>query len=300
MLLLPVAIALAITGALAYTMTREGAISVSAVDDQYDIEVARYLAEGGVRLAKWQSEKRGCNNPARFATVALPGGSVVANSVTVNGGEIDIVVTATSTARAVARGGAVNRLERKKLAFFDRKTPDRVSLDDNDGEDTFVRIGSGKQGDANYLEATDGKSHPLLKFSLGLADNVRIVKAELSLYQYYSNSVQVERALAVHPVTRNWNKDATWTSSFASAGGDYEANPAATVAIAANGRYTWQITPLVARWVVDKGRNYGVLFKPLGLNEARFYSLNNAFQKPGLVIDYNKRCNALLSILDIL
>lgn len=290
MLLLPVALALAIIGALAYSMTREGATSVAAVDDQYDIEVARYLAEAGLRLAKWQNEKLGCSSKVRFNTVSLPGGSVVADSVQVKKSEIDIVVTATSTVRSAGRAGAVSRIDRKKMMFFDRSATLRSSLDEDDGEDTFIRIGSAKQGDANFLEATDGSAHPLLKFTLNLPDNARIYKAELSLYQYDTQSVQVERALALHPLTRFWTKDATWSGSFSSDGGDFETQPAATTAIAGNGRYTWQIRALAARWAADKNSNYGVLLKPLGLNQARFYSLNNASQKPGLVIDYHARC----------
>lgn len=288
MLLLPVTIAMAVIGALAYSMTREGAMGVSAIDRQYDLESARYLAEAGVRLAKWQNEKQGCSSSRKFTDVSLPGvaGTVTAANIRVKNGDIDVTVVSSTPL------GAASTLQRTNLGFYDRTALRQLTIPASDGKDTFIRSGSGNQASADFLEATDNRAHPLVEFSLNdLPDDAMIASAELSMYHYDTKSVQVVRSLAAHAVTRDARyDDATWTFPWTNAGGDYDPVAAASTAIAGNGRYAWRIDALARRWLSKAQPNYGVLFKPLGLNEARFYSLNNAAERPRLAVQYYARC----------
>lgn len=291
MLLLPVAIVLAITGALAYTMTREGAMSVAGVDRQYDLEAARYLAEAGLRLAKWQNEKRGCGSEVAFDGVTLPGvaGAVRATDVAADGADIDIDVVATGPL------GSVSSASRRNLQRFDRSAVQQLILAASDGDDTYIQSGSATQGSSPVLQATDNASYPLIRYSLGkVPSRSRIARAELSLYQFTSSSVQVERSISVHAVTRDWKKDdATWIFPWTSPGGDYQPALEATASIVGNsGRYAWRIDSLVRQWWGGALVNHGVLLKPSGLNGANFYSFENtSSEKPRLMIDYYLRCS---------
>lgn len=288
MLLLPVAVALAVMGALAYTMTRQGAMSVAEVDRQYDLEAARYLAEAGLRLVKWRNEKEGCASAEAFTSLSLPGmgGTVSITELLVAGGEM----TMTATARAPL--GSESTAQRRKLKMYERKTLYRMTVPDADGKDIFIRSGSSAQGGTATMEATDGTAYPLIRYSLSkLESQSRVVKAELSLYESVPGSATGMRTLALHRLTRDWkDNDATWTFPWTSPGGDYLAAPDASAALGTNRRYAWRIDTLVRRWIDGGAPNFGVLLKPSGMNGARLNSLENASERPRLVIDYYMRC----------
>jgi hypothetical protein len=286
-LLLPVALTLAVIGALAYTMTREGSMSASAVDAEYDTDVARYLAEAGVNLSKWQNEKRGCFSSVGFRqAVALPGGAITAS-------DRDIVSTGkglTTRVTATSERGAVSVLSRDWLVH-DLSSKRTVSV--AGGSDTFIREGSGVQSPSTYLETTDGKAHGLIQFGSSSAlKDAMIVKAELRLWQSSAKSSQ-PIALGIHRITSPWAADkATWTAPWSgSPGGEYASDPAATAVIAETQKlYTWRIDALVEGWVQQRAPNYGILLKPNGLLEARFASFEADSNRPELVVDYYPSC----------
>jgi hypothetical protein len=289
MLLLPVAIMLAITGALAYTMTRQGAMSVSQVDRQYDLEQARYLAEAGLRLVKWRNEKESCYSSQGFTAVALPRvkGTVSITELVVNSSDMTMTATATGPL------GAVSSARRVSLRMYERKATYPLLVAATEGQDTFIRSGSPKQGTAKLLEATDGSAHPLGRFGLAkLDDNARLAKATLVMVLASSISGQSERSVALHTLTREWKADdATWTFPWATPGGDYNPVAVASVKITGNGTYSWRIDSLARSWANASVVNYGLLLKPSGLNGAQFHSLEaSPSLKPKLVIDYYKRC----------
>jgi hypothetical protein len=290
MLLLPVAIMLAITGALAYTMTRQGAMSVAQVDRQYDLEAARYLAGAGLRLVKWQNEKESCTSAQKFTWSPLPGvaGTVTVTDLVVKSGEMTMTVVATGPL------GSVSSARREKLKMYERKTLYEMTLPSTEGNDIFIKSGLPKQGGTGTLEARDGSAHPLIKFGLSkLVDHSRVARATLSVYQSAPASVQSQPSLSLHPLTRDWkDDDATWTFPWAAPGGDYVASPAATVPIGGIGTYSWRIDSLARAWIDGKTLNYGVLLKPYGLNGAKFESLESgsADKRPSILIHYYKRC----------
>jgi hypothetical protein len=286
-LLVPVALTLAIVGALAYTMTRAGSMSVSAVNAAYDTEVARYLAEAGANLAKWQNEKFGCAAPVSFGTVALPGGQVVAGVLKREGGGfLNISLTATTSL------GAVHVLDGYRTMTHNPFKEDVVTIYGGGNNDSTITYGVGSgQGNSSYLEASDGKSHALVKFGLpGALSNAVTISAYLTLTQFESKSTQSPRSLSVHRITRDWSGGPTWDAPWTTPGGDYAPVPTATVPIAGNGDYTWRIDGLVDGWNKNTFDNQGVLFKPSGLLDAHFYSLDTSSNRPKLVVRYYPHC----------
>ena len=295
-LLLPVALTLAVVGLLAYTMTREGSMNVSAVDAQYDIEVARYLAASGVQVAKWRGSLDDCDDDeAAYRTLKLPGGSVTVDSARKDKGMLDVSLTATTERKSVV---ALTR----KVQMIDLDDPKSATIiGAGDADTTIVKGGTANLAAADTLIATEGSSHPLLLFKLTPElDRASIIQADLKVTKKSGNSNQPGRLLSVHRITREWTKNATWTSPrgdatpWTTAGGDYVETPAASVVIdpgsgAYNGAYTLRIDTLAQVWAGSPASNYGLLLKPTSLANVSFISFNGG-SKPELSLRYYKRC----------
>ena len=299
-LLLPVALTLAIVATLAYTMTSEGSMNVSAVDAQYDIEVARYVAASGIQVAKWRAAKNNCDeNKAKLGKLDVPGGSVTVanNDVTMSKGILTVNLIATTNRKT----GTTQALGRSLPVFDFNAAAKQATMIGNGGDDTtLVRTGAAPNKDT--LEATDGNAHPLLSFNLPneLADKGSLIQATLKITKLSGNSTQPNRTLGVHRVTGDWkNSEATWTLAkkndpWAAPGGDYAEPAAASVKIdpglgADNGAYTVRVDSLVQSWADGTYPNYGILLKPTGLASALFVSFDGG-EKPQLTVRYFKRC----------
>lgn len=296
-LLLPVALTLTVVGILAYTMTREGSMNVSAVDDQYDIEVARYLAASGMQVAKWRGSVDDCDDDeADYGTLRLPGGSVTVSSAKENKGILTVSLTATTD-----RGRSVVALTRA-MQMIDLDNPKAATVIGKGDEDTtIVRNGTANLANSDTLTATEGTAHPLVFFKIpGDLDRGSVIQADLRITKKSGNNSQPGRLLAVHRLTRDWSKNATWTSPrgdatpWANPGGDYVETPAASVVIdpgngAYNGIYTFRIDTLAQGWVNNAQTNYGLLLKPTALSNVPFISFDGS-NKPELSLRYYKRC----------
>jgi hypothetical protein len=289
MLLLPVALALAVTGAVAWAMVSDGAMRASATDAEYDTEVARYLAEAGVALARWQNQQLGCGNAADFGTFNLPGGSVTTNDVHGvwwNGGAISIDVSS-----ATSRGGA-NRIVRSAVTLHNRGARAEVAIGGGSGSDTYIRSASGVPS-SSYLEIDDGSERGLVQFSLAaLPSDALIVSSELRLYLFNNNkSTAPVQTLFVHRLTHSWfSGSATWTWPWTTAGGDYVPNAVGAIAINGVQQYSLRVDALADGWYRQALPNYGVLLASSGLVQARFSSIDSASNPPQLVVRYYPRC----------
>lgn len=295
-LLLPVALTLAVVGLLAYTMTREGSMNVSAVDAQYDIEVARYLAASGVQVAKWRGSLDDCDDDeAAYGTLKLPGGSVTVDSARKDKGMLNVSLTATTERKSVVT-------LTRKVQMIDLDNPKSATIiGPGDADTTIASNGTGNLVNADTLTATEGSSHPLLLFKLTAElDRASIIQADLKITKKSGNASQPGRLLSAHRITREWNKNATWTSPhgdatpWASPGGDYVEAPAAGVVIdpgngAYNGAYTMRIDTLAQAWANSPASNYGLLLKPTRLSYVSIVSFDGA-NKPELSLRYYKRC----------
>lgn len=294
-LLLPVALTLAVIGALAYGMTREGGMTVSAVDAQYEIEQARYLAASGVQLSKWRAAKDKCNSGAKASFTDLDlhddGGKVTVTRTKWDKGRLEIDVHATT------KGGAVHALAKKMWVHSLGDPKQKTLIGGGDDDITIVRNSIKNDAGAKSLEATDGSAHPLVYFELpGEMDKALIFQANLKLTKESSNSSQADRSLAVHRLTTKWSKDdVTWTHPWTNGGGDYVATAAASVAIDPdapaqfNGVYTLPIAVLVQGWADKSLPNHGMLLKPTRLVTTKFISFDGS-NKPELDVRYYLRC----------
>jgi hypothetical protein len=287
MLLLPVALTLALIGTLAYTLTREGSMQVSAVDAEYDTEVARYLAESGVHLARWQTQKAGCKEVS-FGTVDLPGGRVEATKIDLKS-KSDLRVSL----KATASRGTVRTLTDLKTTVYDITKVEPWTSKSDDGTDTtIVKDSDSILEKTDTLALTDDTSRALLKFgSIKDLENTSILSAQLTLILYDTNSTQAGRTLTAHRVTRDWTSSITW----AQLGDAWAPAESASVAIGDGlpKAYMLDIAGLADAWTSKTIINQGVLLKSSGLLNARFHSLDTATgsNRPKLVVRYHPRCS---------
>ena len=297
MLLLPVALMLAVVGTLTYTMTREGSMSLASVNADYETEAARYLAEGGARLAIWQNERIGCSSEIAFGKLDLPGiGSITSGTIKREGSNtMNISVSATTPARPSNPPPAEFVITGRKVMVHKRADLTTITLNGAGGNDTSIKLGvSNSLASAKELELSDGKAHALIRFSMpGDTDNAVILSAQLKLVQLYTDSTQ-PGSLAVHRVMRDWGAGTSWDSPWSTPGGDYAPSATASVAVGPELKeYGLPIEGLVQSWanktIDDK---QGVLLKPSGMLNARFHSLDAATtsNKPKLVVRYYPRC----------
>ena len=290
MLLLPVALTLALVATLAYTMTREGSMSAAEVDAQYDLDVATYLAAGGVQLAKWQNEKLGCDKTRGFTKLRLPGGTI-SSAVSAEKSDLEISVTADTGRTTYARPTV-------KLTHYDATQPSLTVIATSDT--SIVKGVFSSQAGEDRLETTDGTAHALLKFGLSKDDKKALDKALListQLKLVHAGSNARTYSLGVHRVTKTWGDNVLWSSpSWTTPGGDYA--PVATAVVAIDGstfpptEYSWRIDPLLDLWLANDADNLGVLLKPVGALDAKFYSLDSflSLLRPRLVARYYPRC----------
>jgi hypothetical protein len=264
MLLLPVALTLALIGTLAYTLTREGSMQVSAVDAEYDTEVARYLAESGVHLARWQTQKAGCKEVS-FGTVDLPGGRVEATKIDLKS-KSDLRVSL----KATASRGTVRTLTDLKTTVYDITKVEPWTSKSDDGTDTtIVKDSDSILEKTDTLALTDDTSRALLKFG----------------------SIKDLENTTAHRVTRDWTSSITW----AQLGDAWAPAESASVAIGDGlpKAYMLDIAGLADAWTSKTIINQGVLLKSSGLLNARFHSLDTATgsNRPKLVVRYHPRCS---------
>lgn len=292
LLLLPVALTLALVGTLAYGLSRDGSMSVSEVDAKYDIEAARYLASAGVNLARWRNEKLGCYSTRRFTDLTLkgvPGASITASEVSLDGTNWKISVTANTgrTTRSV--------VDFRAPRYSRANASDTAPIVPSGDSDTTIKDRPGNMVNVPTLETTQDTAYALIKFDNLPSElsNALIVSAQLKLMHASSNTA-TPRSLGVHRVSTKWTSTATWTAPWTSPGGDYLPKPLWTVEINGSSsaivEYTWRIDPLVQGWVSGAIPKYGVLFKPIGPLDAKFYSLDSSTNKPTLAVRYYPRC----------
>ncbi|MGB5538984.1 MAG: DNRLRE domain-containing protein, partial [Gammaproteobacteria bacterium] len=189
-----------------------------------------------------------------------------------------------------------------------------LQLGTDPGEDTLLDsfYDIRNYGGASYLQVHDNGSdwqqYPLIRFDLARLPRgaaVRSARLELRLL-----NVNGPGKATIHQVTRSWVEGsksgggiadgATWltrdgTSPWTSAGGDINTPVVAETAI--NGGETWvswEIAPLVERWLTGEP-NHGLLIKPdSALDQAKFSSRedSNVGVAPKLTITYACECGS--------
>ncbi len=299
LLLLPVVLAVATVAALAWLLSRQGALEARMAAGDREAEVARYVAEAGYHHARWRLKQTGCGGtPGLPPTPFGPHGySAIFTPV----GPARMAIAATG---ALASG--VTRTVTRQVAVA--ATPVIAVLQPGPGEgratylddgQTFTNFGSEMR--VRVSNKTNAKDHALLRFGLGTIPAAAAVSSavlELNLEGIGSaNSGQI----FVHRVTRAWAQhQATWLlretgASWSTPGGDHrsEAVASAPVDHLAPGWRQWDVTPLVAAWLAGTVSNYGMMLKAsLGLNHADFTTNEApaAALHPKLTVTYSCPC----------
>ena len=221
-MLLTVVLALALLAAVAFLVSREGAVGAARAGAEAQADAARYLAEAGLRHALWQSDNNACRGGFTIPATNFGAGMY---SATVNS-------AAATNAYSLA--------------------PDR---------DTFIKeitpTQSYSTGADLMVEGTAGAAQrALYHFDLSaIGAGARIASATLWLYVTANDAAA---AVDVHPVTAAWTEaGATWSGIATS----FEAAipvripplPGASAWTAIN------LTALAQAWANDATANHGIM-----------------------------------------
>jgi hypothetical protein len=326
-LLLPVALTLVVVGALAYAMTRDAGMSVTSIDAEYDTDVARYLAEAAVNLARWNNNKTNCGSqPAIFNPTSLyrynlatnnigttaadlvgtmtmspsPGSSVVSNNSNNDKGSLALDVSGVTASATATRPAASQRIVRT-VYRYNLTNLKQATINGGGGANTTISAANpAPQGTAAYMVLTDNgpanQSYGLLRFSLNNVPKNALVKDATLRLKYADGDlfpVFLTRRLDIYRVTSAWDPaTAIWTLPWSKPGGDYAANPVTGSPIDVPRYYDWRIDALVTGWIDGTIANNGVLLKPTDLPRSRFSAFASGdADGPQLTVNYYERCN---------
>jgi len=286
-MLLPVVLAVAVVGVLAFSMTREGGMGAAAVDADYEIARVRYLAEAGVTLARWQNEQEGCGSTKRHtAPIVFPGGRVTINGVDKADRGVKVDVTASLDATAAGATSASLSLKRE----VQMRTVKETLLVDDQSVDTYIgSSGATNVNGHSYLLVADGKSHGLIRFKPipEVKDSI-IARAELRIELESLKLLGATGTLTVHGIEREWEqKNVSWTVPWTTPGGD--AGPAmGSLAVRRDEEIAIRIDALAQDWAAGLPE-YGMLIKSEGITEARIESFESG-DEPKLFVRHYVLC----------
>lgn len=286
-LLLMVALLLATLAALAFGINRAGSVELRSINDDYEGRAAAYLAEGGVAAARWSGQVGAC--------VTRPVGPIAlgAGTVTVEIKKEDIIdVTATATVN-----GAMRTVTRNGLQLYDLKQTERVDMSEDTIDTTIVLTSAGSQDPQEKqqtLRLVSGQSHILMNWDKDeIDDDVLVVSATLNLVPTTISGVV--RQVAVHRVTTQWDRGATWTKARPGSNWNGGAYTDAVLASAGVGSVAvnWDLTGLFDGWASKRLPINGVLLRLVEDGKSvSFYSRETPFSnlRPLLQIVRAKEC----------
>jgi hypothetical protein len=307
-ILLAVALGLALLAAVAFVGNREAAMNVELTSGRAQVDQLRYSAEAGVQHVNRLLQDNNCG-AGQITLASTPFGSTgysySGNASPIYGGsKSDITSTGILTggpAMILTKIG-VNSHQTTALTFVNKQAVDtyiRGKIGEqlkNYGADTTLAV----RGDADTKVS-------LVQFDLSVIPPAsKVTAATLSLYQTNANgSATVE----VHRVTHSWTPGtrtgagtadgATWTAfdgigSWTVPGADYEASPAASLAVpSSDGWNSWDVTPLVQDWVSGTYLNMGVALIGSAGSNTQFVSYDNTgtpTSRPQLTVTYFAPC----------
>jgi hypothetical protein len=292
-LLLMVALLLATIAALSFGLNHAAGMDALAVQHQYDMRAAGYLAEAGVAAARWRNQVKGCTGVSMEPTTF---GTGTFEAMVTKVGSKRLNVTATGT----VGDGTLRKITRNNIdiADFNAKTTTRDLA--GAALDTTIVYGSVWPDSARTdLSLASGVAHALLYWPAGeITSDLRVLSATLILTQ--NGTGAATRTVGVHRVTTQWDTYATWYAArpFTGwaggdfSGGDFGASAVATTAVTGAGTYSWDVTSLVDGWATKRLANYGMLLRLVNPGQsATFYSLDAAVKnRPVLRVVTAKAC----------
>jgi len=283
-LLLMVALLLATLAALAFGINRAGSVELRSINDDYEYRAAAYLAEGGIAAARWSGQVGACDTRP-VGPIALGAGTVTVDIKKEN--IIDVTATATVN-------GATRTVTRTKMPLYDLRKTESVDMSDNTTDTTIVQPGADPQEKQQTLRLASGQSHILMDWDLKPLDgNVLVVSATLNLVPTAISGVV--RKVAVHRVTTQWDKGATWIKARPGSNWNGGAYSGAVLASADVGSVAvnWDLTGVFDGWASKRLPANGVLLRLVDDGQTvAFYSREALFSnlRPLLQIVRAKVC----------
>ena len=304
-IMLPVVVALTLLATVVFLMSRDAGMAATLSGRGLDADAARYVAEAGLSRMNYKAQTSNCNGYGSLTDVAFGGDSFSASSSPASGTPITLTATGTTA------GGATATLTRSNVTVRQSTPTVTVLQPGPSGTDTLVQSDQTTTNFGADNEIRIGYAGPvrrgLLRFDLStIPAGAYVQSAQLGLYANNSNGGPSE-AVTTFRVTRAWTEGtgasgsgATWnradgSTSWTSAGGDYDAASGITVALpGVSGWNNFDVTQHVADWVAGTHPNYGVLLAAAtgGVNNGKFASGDdsNAAVWPRLTVTFYAPC----------
>jgi len=308
-ILLPVVFTLTILAAVAYLLSREGAINAGNVNREQQQNNALYIAQAGYQHAVWRLNRQNCTGYSDIPVTGLGGHSYLAEFTDITG----IALTAGSPVNIKVVGiyanGASYTISRNREKVYQYPfTTVTLQLGADPGKDAAMHALWVIQGlnYGNYKQEVSssswGEIRQLIQFDLSsIPAEANIVSAQLELKQTSASKADADAMIGVHRIKQSWAEGtksgwgtadgATWKSADGSqnwnggSGGNYDATALASTEITAdNVPRTWDITLLVKDWHKSLYVNDGVLLKGSGGVNVSFASKEDSTAAdPGLI-----------------
>jgi hypothetical protein len=300
--LLPVLCFILVIALLAYGASRSGPAAVAQLASSDDAATARYAAEAGMAHATWAAEQSNCGTYTDLDKQSFGAASYDVSYGASNGSPV------TLQASGSLPGGASYNLTRTIDVYQSPKSIENQPGAQN--SDTFLKkSNNNSQGGNPKLEIwkkANDEARALLQIDLAsIPSGARVVSAVLEI-DAEAEHVIGSAELTAHRLTRAWSEtNASWSNydvvlvlgqPWSTAGGDYDAAPAARVAMdGSKGWKTFDVTVLVQQWLAGEVPNHGLLLKAnAALDDFRMYSSDeaNASRRPKLVVQYVCLCGS--------
>ena len=297
-ILLPVMFAITLIAALAFLLGRGGPMALEQAAGESQERLAKRVAEAGMQHALWRADHAACTGYA-LASTPFAGQSYSASYSPSSGSPVDITVTATLA------DGTSQSLIRRNVAIHQAA----IAVDLDAAADSYLdenrpTKNNGGGGSLNVsTNQANKRARAVLSFGLaGIPFGARIVAASLSLNLKTSSGSPVP--IAVRRLTQSWiENQVTWNvwqagNNWSQAGGDMDIASVSTASAgpAADTRYSWDVTEIVAGWVAGTYANNGLLLAGADGNANEvFYSRKepNAARRPRLSVSYACECGSV-------
>jgi hypothetical protein len=311
-ILLPVVFTLTILAAIAYLLSREGAMNAGNVNREQQQNSALYVAQAGYNHSLWQLKKNNCTGYTDVPATAFAEYSYLASFTDASGATISAgsPVNIKVEVRRPPVGKIIYSINRYQVKLYKSSSqelvlPPNVAV----GEDTWVtsQSPSNNYGATSQMQITtegNNRKYYLSKFDIStIPQGSRIVSAELEMYHEWIN-INASDEYSLYSMQEEWSEGsgnwsasgdgATWNTSDGTSIWSWDSNHdtnAITTSSVVSGWQQWDLTELVQTWVSGTRDNHGVLIKGSdNIAATTFYGSDNKSKRPKLTINYSSIC----------
>lgn len=134
--LVAIVMALAIVGAVAFLLNREGGMGVRLAGSSFEATRARYVAEAGLEHERWRLNRAGCVAYTNLPSTALGNDTYSATVASTSGSPVTITGTGTLVT------GASHQLRRSGIPIFGDLRTDSIRPSSGGIRDTYLADGA--------------------------------------------------------------------------------------------------------------------------------------------------------------